>query len=62
LRRRAFIENRLKLERGCFESPEDRVAAVANALESCLRWETGENRPGLGVDIAATSDESGGLR
>ena len=62
MRRRAFIENRLKLERGCFESPEDRVAAVANALESCLQREAVKDRPGLGVKVALTPDDVGGLR
>jgi len=52
----------LKLERGCFESPEDRVAGVANALESRLRREAVEDRPGLGVEVALTPDDGGGLR
>ena len=62
LRRRTFVEHGLELERGRLEPPEDSVAGITNALERRFGRETGENRPGLGVDIAATSDESGGLR
>ena len=50
----------MKLERGCFES--DRVAAVANALESRLRREAVEDSPGLGIQVALTPDDVGGLR
>ena len=52
----------MKLERGCFESPENHVAAVANALESRLRREAVEDRPGLGVEVALTPDDVGALR
>ena len=52
----------MKLERRCFESPEDRVAAVANALESRLRREAVKDRPGLGVKVALTPDDVGSLR
>ena len=62
LRRRAFVEHRLKFERRCFESPEDHVAAVANALESRHRREAVKDRPGLGVEVALTPDDVGGLR
>ena len=62
LRRRTFVEHGLELERGRLEPPENGVAGITNALERRFGRETGENRSGLGVDIAATSDESGGLR
>ena len=52
----------MKFERGCFKSPEDRVAAVANALESRHRREAVKDRPGLGVEVALTPDDIGGLR
>ena len=51
----------MKFERGCFESPEDRVAGVANALESRLRREAVEDSPSLGVQVALTTDDVGGL-
>ena len=52
----------MKFECGCFKSPEDHVAGVANVLESHLRWEAVEYRPGLGVEVALTPDDVGGLR
>ena len=52
----------MKFECGCFKSPEDHVAGVANVLESRLRWEAVEYRPGLGVEVALTPDDVGGLR
>ena len=58
---RAFVKYRLELEHGCFESPEDRVVCIANALESRLQREAVENRPGLGVEVALTPDDVGGL-
>ena len=62
LRHRTFVEHGLELERGRLEPPEDGVAGIANALERRFGRKTGENRPGLGVNIAATSDENDGLR
>ena len=62
MRRRTFVEHSLELERGRLEPPEDGVAGIVNALERRFGRKAGEDRPGLGVDIAATSDESGSLR
>ena len=62
LHRRTFVEHGLELERGRLEPPENGVAGITNALERRFGRETGENRSGLGVDIAATSDDVGGLR
>ena len=60
--RRALVKHRLEFKRGCLELPKDRVAGVTDALESRLRRETGENCPRLGVDVALTPDDVGGLR
>ena len=61
LRRRTFVKHGLELECRRLEPPEDGVVGIANALERRFGRKTGENHPGLGFDIAATSDESGGL-
>ena len=58
----ALVKHRLELECGCLEPPKDRVAGITNALESRLWRETGENRPRLGIDVALTPDDVGGLR
>ena len=62
LRRCTFVKHGLELERRHLEPPEDGVVGIAKALERRFGHKIGENCPGLGVDIAATSDESGGLR
>lgn len=62
LRRCPFVEHGLDLEGRGLELPEDHIVGITDALESCLQQETGENRLGLGVDIAIALDKVGGLR
>ena len=58
----AFVEHGIELEGRRLELPEDRIAGITDALESRLGRKAVEDRPGLGIDVAIATYESGGLR